>query len=113
MSFLMDIWNTIHGILTSSDLITLGLMALIALGAGFMMQSMGSIVTTTVVALVAFALVGYVRAVTMGGQNASAFATKDWQAFQGLHMMTLLAYAVAFAVVIAVVHTARSVFMRG
>ena len=112
MPFLMDIWNTIHGILTSSDVITLALMALIALGAGFMMQSMGSIVTTTVVALVAFALAGYVRAVTMGGQNASAFATKDWQAFQGLHMMTLLAYAIAFGVVIAVVHAARNLIGR-
>ena len=112
MSFLTDIWNTIHTILTSSDLITLGLMALIALGAGFMMQSMGSIVTTTVVALVAFALASYARAVTIGGQNASAFATKDWQAFQSLHMMTLVAYAIAFAVVIAVVHAARSMLMR-
>ena len=112
MSFLTDIWNTIHGILNSSDLITLGLMTLIALGAGFMMQSMGSIVTTTLVALVAFSLAGYVRAVTMGGQNASAFATKDWQAFQGLHMITLLAYALAFGVVIAIVHAARSMVMR-
>jgi hypothetical protein len=112
MAFLTDIWNTIHAIVTTSDLITLGLMALIALGAGFMMQSFGSIVTTTVVALVAFALAGYVKAVTMGGENASTFATKDWQAFQELHMMTLLAYAIAFAVVIAVVHAARSMIMR-
>jgi hypothetical protein len=112
MSFLTDIWNTIHVILNSSDVITLALMALIALGAGFMMQSMGSIVTTTLVALVAFALAGYVRAVTMGGQNASALATKDWQAFQGLHMMTLLAYALAFGVVIAVVHAARGLIGR-
>ena len=113
MVFLTDIWNAIHTILTTSDLISLGLMALIAIGAGFMMQSLGSVVTATVVALVAFALAGYVRAVTMGGQNAAAFATKDWQAFQNLHMLTLLAYAVAFAVVIAVAHTARSVLMRG
>ena len=112
MHFLMDIWNTIHAILTSSDLITLALMALIALGAGFMMQSFGSIVTTTVVALLAFALAGFVRAITMGGQNAAAFANKDWQMFQDLHMMTLLAYAVAFAVVIAVAHMARSLISR-
>ena len=84
------------------------LMALIALGAGFMMQGFGSIVTTTVVALIAFALAGYVRAVTMGGQNASAFASKDWHNFQDLHMMTLLAYAVTFAVVIAMLRSAAS-----
>jgi len=112
MSFLTDIWNTIHTILTTSDLITLALMVLIALGAGFMMQSFGSIVTTTVVALLAFALAGFVRAITMGGQNASAFAHKDWQMFQDLHMMTLLAYAVTFAVVIAVAYFARSLISR-
>jgi hypothetical protein len=112
MHFLMDIWNTIHTILTTSDLITLAVMALIALGAGFMMQSFGSIVTTTVFSLIAFALVGYVRAITMGGQNASAFATKDWQMFQELHMLTLVAYAVTFAVVIAIAHVARSLLMR-
>jgi hypothetical protein len=104
----MDIWHTAQGILTTSDVITLGIMAVVAIGAGFMMQSLGSIVTTTVVALVAFALVSYARAVTLGGQNASAYATTDWQAFQNLHMLQLLAYSVTFAVVIAVAHTARS-----
>jgi hypothetical protein len=104
----MDIWHTAHGILTTSDVITLGIMAVVAIGAGFMMQGLGSIVTTTVVALVAFSLVSYVRAVTLGGQNASAYATTDWQAFQNLHMLQLLAYSVTFAVVIAVAHTARS-----
>jgi len=108
MSFLMDIWHTIHSILTTSDLITLGIMAVVAIGAGFMMQSFGSIVTTTLVALIAFALLSYVRAVTLGGQNASAYATTDWQAFQNLHMLQLLGYSLAFAVVIAVAHTARS-----
>lgn len=112
MAFLMDIWNTIHTILTTSDIITLVLLAVIGLGAGFMMQSFGSIVSTTVVALVAFALAGFARAITIGGQNATAFATKDWQMFQELHMMTLVAYAVTFAVVIAVAHIARSLLMR-
>ena len=34
MSFLMDIWNAVHAILTSSDVMTLVIMAVIALGAG-------------------------------------------------------------------------------
>ena len=108
----MDIWNAIHAILTTSDMINLGLMAVIALGAGLMIQSLSSLVSATVVALLAFALAGYARAVLMGGQNAASFATKDWQAFLGLHTLTLLAYALAFAVVIAVVHVARSLTMR-
>jgi hypothetical protein len=111
MAFLMDIWHAVNGIVTTSDLITLAIMAVIALGAGFIMQNMSSIVTTTIVALIAFALVGYVRAVTLGGKNPSAFATTDWQAFQNLHMLQLLAYLLTFAVAIAVAHTARTLIL--
>jgi hypothetical protein len=112
MVFVMDIWHAIHTIVITSDILTLVLMALIAAGAGFMMHNFSSIVTATVVALVAFALAGYVRAVMIGGQNAAAFATQDWQSFQNLHMLTLLAYTLAFAGVIAVTHLARTLITR-
>lgn len=112
MSFLMDIWHAVQGIVTTSGLMTLIVMAVIALGAGAMMQSLGSVVSTTLVALIAFALVEYVLAITLGKQNASAYATTDWQAFQALHMLTLLAYALLFGVVIAVAHAARSLISR-
>lgn len=112
MSALMDLWHTMHGIVVSSDIVTLVIMAIIALGAGFMMQSMSSIVTTTFVALIAFALAGYVRAVTAGGENAAAYAQTDWHGFMGLPMMTLVAYAVTFAIVIALVHVVRSLILR-
>lgn len=112
MLFLLDIWHAIHAILTTSDLITLALMAVIAAGAGFMMHNLTSIVTATVVALVAFALALYTRAVLLGGENATAFATKDWQAFQNLHMLTLLAYGLTFAAVILATHLLRLVAMR-
>ena len=112
MSFLMDIWNAVHAILTSSDVMTLVIMAVIALGAGIMMQSMGSVVSTTLIALIAFALVEYVLAITVGKQNAAAYAHTDWLAFQALHMLTLLAYALLFGVVIAVAHGIRSAIGR-
>ncbi|HEY4942858.1 MAG TPA: hypothetical protein VII56_15625 [Rhizomicrobium sp.] len=112
MSFLMDIWHAVQGIVTTSGLMTLIVMAVIALGAGAMMQSLGSVVSTTLVALIAFALVEYVLAITLGKQNASAYATTDWQTFQALHMLTLLAYALLFGVVIAVAHAARSLISR-
>lgn len=111
MSVLNDIWHSMHGIVASADVVTLVIMAVIALGAGFMMQSFGSIVTTTFVALLAFALAGYVRAVTAGGQNAAAYAQTDWHGFLGLQMLTLVAYALTFAVVIAVVHFVRSLVL--
>ena len=112
MSVLNDLWHTMHGIVLSADTVTLVIMAVIALGAGFIMQSFGSIVTTTFVALLAFALAGYVRAVTAGGQNAAAYAQTDWHGFLGLQMLTLVAYSVTFAVIIAVVHFLRSLVLR-
>ena len=111
MPFLMDIWHAIHDVVMSADWKTLAIMAVIALGAGYMMQSFGSVVSTTVIALVAFALIEYVVAITIGKQNPAAYATTDWKAFQDLHMLTLLAYGVIFAVAIGVAHTARTMIL--
>ena len=111
MPFLMDIWHTVQTIIMSSDWKTLVAMAVIALGAGYLMQSFGSVVTTTVIALIAFALVEYALAITIGKQNPATYATTDWQAFQNLHMLTLLAYSLIFAVAISVAHTARSLIL--
>ncbi|MEI9996572.1 MAG: hypothetical protein WDM91_18385 [Rhizomicrobium sp.] len=111
MPILMDIWHAIHDVVLSANWVTLAIMAVIALGAGYLMQSFGSVISTTVVALVAFALVEYAVAVTVGKQNPSAYASADWQAFQNLHMLTLLAYGVVFGVAIAVAHTARTLIL--
>ncbi len=111
-AFLMDIWHTIHSILTTSDLITLGIMAVVAIGAGFMMQSFGSIVTTTLVALVAFALVGYVRAVTLGGRTRRPMPDGRLAGVpESSHAAAaeLIRRVVIFAVVIAVAHAATVV----
>jgi hypothetical protein len=112
MSIVWDIWNTIHGIVTSSDWITLAMAVVVLLGAGLIMQGMESLVTTTLMALLAFALLGYVRAVTVGGQKAADYATADWHNFLDLHMLTLLSYALTFAVGIAVVHAVRQLVLR-
>lgn len=112
MSALMDIWHAMQAIVTSSDVITLVIMAVIAIGAGIMMQNMGSVISTTLVALIAFALVEYVLAITLHKQNAAATASADWQAFQNFQMLSLLAYAILFGVVIGIAHTARSIFDR-
>lgn len=112
MSALTDIWHAMLAIVTSGDHISLAIMIVIAIAAGYLMQSFGSIVTTTFVALLAFALVGYVKAIALGGQNAEAYAQTDWHGFLGLQMMTLLAYALTFAIAISVVHAIRSAVMR-
>jgi hypothetical protein len=111
MSILTDLWSSVHAIVMSADWVTLAIMVAIALGAGFMMQNYASIVTTTFVALIAFALAGYVRAI-VAGQNAESYAQTDWHNFLGLHMLTLVAYALTFAIVISLVHAVRSIVQR-
>ena len=111
MPFLMDIWHAVHDILFSADWKTLAIMAVIALGAGYLMQTFGAVVTTTLVALIAFALIEYALAITIGKQNAAAYASADWKAFQELHMLTLLAYSLIFAVGIGAAHAARSMIL--
>ena len=112
MSIVWDIWNTIHGIVTSADMITLGIGVVILLAAGFVMQGFDSLISTTIIAMIAFGLAGFVRAVTVGGQKAAEYATTDWHNFTTLNGLTLLAYALTFAVGIAVVHLVRSLVIR-
>jgi len=109
--FLMDIWHAIQAIVTSADWKTLAIMAVIALGAGYMMQSVGSVVATTVVALVAFALVEYALAITLGKQSPSGYAIADWDAFKHLAMLTLLAYGLIFGIAIGIAYTAKTLIL--
>ncbi|MGB8363387.1 MAG: hypothetical protein ACLQUZ_17910 [Rhizomicrobium sp.] len=111
MSALLDLWHSVVGIVTTGDWITLAIMAVVALAAGFAMQNFGSIVTATFAALVVFGLATFMRA-AVGAKDAVALAKTDWHGLLGLTVHNLLAYAIAFAVVIAVVHIVRSLVVR-
>jgi hypothetical protein len=111
MSEVMNLWHAITGIIASSDVVTLIIMAVVAIGAGFAMQGLGSIVTATFGALVLFGLATFVRA-AIAGKSAMTLAQSDWHSLLAMPVQTLLAYAVAFAIVIAIVHTIRSIVMR-
>jgi len=111
MSELLNLWHSIVGIVASSDAVTLIIMAIVALGAGFAMQSMASLVTATFSALVLFGVANFVRG-AIAGKSAAALAQSDWHNLLALQVQVLLAYAIAFAVVIAIVHAVRSLVMR-
>ncbi len=108
----MEIWRSITGIFSASDLVTLLIMAVVAVGAGLAMQRMSSIVTATVGAMVLFAVALFVRAATMGGRNAMTLARTDWHNLLSLQVHVLLAYAIAFGAIIALVHYVRTAVMR-
>jgi len=108
MSALTDIWHTIQSIVTSADWITLVVAAIVVIGAAFAIDGLNALLGATVLSLVVFGLLDYVRAVTLGHQNATATATTDWHNFLALPMLTLLAYAILFAVLISLVHVIRT-----
>jgi hypothetical protein len=111
MFALMDIWHTILNIVHSADTIQLVLMAVVAIGAGFMMMEVGSVVQTTLVALIAYAALTFVRAVALQHADAGALLTTDWKAFEAMTALVLLSYAILFGVVIAVVSTVRGLVL--
>jgi hypothetical protein len=111
MSVLMDVWNAIHAILFGANWMSLVAMALIVIFAGYVIENFSSVVTATLIALIAFALVEYALAVFVHKQDAATYATADWKAFQVLPTLTLLAYGLIFAVGIGIAHTARTLIL--
>jgi|SwirhisoilCB3_FD_contig_41_5760728_length_423_multi_5_in_0_out_0_1 hypothetical protein len=111
MFALTDIWNTIQTIVHSADTIQLVLMAVVALGAGFMMMELGAVVTTTFVALLVYALLTFIRAIALQHADVGALLTADWKAFEAMTALVLLSYAILFGVVIAIVSTIRGLVL--
>jgi len=111
MSALLDLWHSIMGLFTSGDLISVIAIVVIALAAGFMMEGLGSLVTTTFLALVVFAVAMYVRAIVHGG-DAGTLAQTDWNHLLKLTVHDVLPYAIAFAILITVVNLVRSAVAR-
>ncbi|HEY0282662.1 MAG TPA: hypothetical protein VGC27_08570, partial [Rhizomicrobium sp.] len=98
MSALFEIWHSIQGILTNADWITLALIALVAIIGGFAIQGINSILGATVLGLIGFVLLVFVRAVTIGKQDFTAYTSTGWHDVLNLPTLTLLSYFIIFAV---------------
>ncbi len=114
MSAITDIWHTIQGILTGPDHITVAIIVLVAIGAAFMIEGLAAIINSTFVALVAFGVVQIIRQAATGGGKGdiSGMIQGDWHALMGWQVQMLLAYAIIFAVLIAVLSTIRNLVFR-
>lgn len=112
MEFVNSLWAAIQAVVMHADWITLAIIAVIGIAAGFTMVSPGSLISVTVIALLAFGVANYIRGVALNGQNASGYADQMLHNFQVVQMLTVLAYAIVFAVIIAVVNVVRSLVMR-
>ncbi|HEY1630291.1 MAG TPA: hypothetical protein VGF56_03200 [Rhizomicrobium sp.] len=114
MSALTDIWNTITGIIHTSDVIALVIMAVIAIAVAWFSQGMGSILTSVLIALVADGVVTVIRGIVQGGSKTDfgTLLSTDWHNAMIMPTQTLLAYAIIFGVVIGVVGAIKSVLGR-
>ena len=111
MFVITDIWNAILHIVHSADVITLVLMAVAALVAGFVTTEMSAVVATTIVAMIGFFILTFLRAVLLQHADAGATWTADWHAFTVMPALMLLAYGIVFGIVIAIVSTIRNMVM--
>ncbi len=108
MSVLMEIWQAIHGVVTSADYYTLGAAVAVILIAGFLMESIGSVLSVTLVSLLGFVLVKAAIAVATSHHNVAALAGDYWAGFKDLPMLVLLAYVLIFGILISLVSTIRN-----
>jgi hypothetical protein len=112
MSALTDIWNTIHGILTTSDVIMLVIMAVIAIAVAWFSEGLGSLATAVLGALAVLGLAVFARGAIQNGKDIGGLAQTDWHNLMIMPTQTLLSYAIIFAVVILIVGIVRSVIGR-
>jgi|GEM_PF-1270681 len=109
MTALLAIWHAITAVALSMDYYTLGAAAVIALLAGLVLQSVKDILSVTVLALILFALAKIVLALVLTPHpDVHAVLASQWKTFVDLKMLTLVAYALFFFTVIAVVNAIRA-----
>jgi membrane-bound ClpP family serine protease len=102
-----DFWNTLATNFGGFDGFTYAIMAIIVVGAAFMMPTMSAIVTATCGALFIFGFSVLLRAV-MASKDASTEARADWDYALTLPLRTLLVYGAVFCFAIAIVHRLRT-----
>ncbi len=108
MAAITDIWNAILHIIHAADTITLVLMAVAAIGAGLMAMELSSVLPTTIVALIGFFILTFLRGVLLQHMDAMTLWNADWHAFTIMPAIMLLAYGIIFGVIIAIVSTIRN-----
>ena len=101
-----DVSYTVTATFGTFDGITYAMMAIIVVGAAYMMPGMSAVVTATVGALSVFAFSIFLRALLAPG-NAATVAHDDWNYMLGLPVGMLLVYAAVFGFAITAVHALR------
>jgi len=101
-----DVLNTLGTDFGTFDGITYAIMAIIVVGAAFMMPSMSAIVTATCGGLFVFAFSVFLRTV-LAAEDAPSVARENLAYGLQLPLRALLIYGAVFCFSIALVHGAR------
>jgi hypothetical protein len=121
---LNDVLSIIRGTFLSGDWIGLAIAFGSVVIAAIVMRRGTQIGSMTLLALVLFAIGGYLRGLFFGPTPAESEAAvtggrlvgqleSSWGAFMGLTAATLLAYFIAFMILILVLFGAKTIFSRG
>lgn len=103
---LNEMWGIVMKVFGGADTVSLVLMLVVVVASGMVLGRMGRLIQVTFWSLVTFGLLGLVYSLTRGADPASLPST----AWSNLRLMTvsdLTVYFLAFAIVIAIVHTIR------
>lgn len=104
---LNEMWEIVMKVFGSADTVSLVIMLVVVVASGMVLGRMGRLVQVTFWSLIAFGLLGLAYSLTKGADPASLPST----AWTNLRLMTvgdLTVYFLAFAIVIAIVHTIRN-----
>ena len=121
-TILNDVLSIIRGTFLSSDWIALVIAFGSVLIASFAMRRGSQIGSMTLLALTMFAIGGYLRGVYRGprpqgdgvsGGELVAQLERSWTTFMTMSAGTLLAYFIAFMIMILIIFGMRTVFGRG
>ena len=99
-----DLLSTMGNILEANDIVHLALMVLVVCVAGLGMPNLKSIIPTTIVALLTFAIASTATTAALGGAQAVEMIESDWSRLGALNPLVIVAYILVFMLMIVVVH---------
>jgi hypothetical protein len=102
-----DVSSTIAATFGAFDGITYAMMAIIVVGAAYMMPGVSAVITATTGALFVFAFSIFLRAMLASGGATATVARDDWNYLLALPLGMLLVYAAVFGFSITAVHALR------
>lgn len=112
MSILQEMWAIVTGVIVNASPISQIIMAIVVIGSGLLLNSMGRLFRVTVGALIIFGLLSLAYSVTQGADPAALPGTA-WSDLKQMPVGNLVVMFIAFAIVISMVHLIGSAVGSG